>query len=405
MIKNYDIIFFMRIFSKLLVLLLFIFSTISSYAIEEVVLDIDGDLYDGLPTKKDSITDEEWYFDMGGKTLREKIEEIKEEEVNDIAKSHYLLEEILTKNFENSLVQNMHLFAYYRANTSLDFYPDDTDTMYGFNDIDVGATGKFKDGKTYYETRFRLTPQSNYSFLQFLPSNFYIASAVIPHHTIIIGNTRTATGYEGAKSSTIIPFIARSQISRNFGNIRKLGLRVKGNYDLIEYDLGGYSSDTYFQEFFPGAEFAGWITLKPLGKTNGKYGKLKIGSGFTAGQHDTDYTVMGAYASYEYKKLYANFEWGKANGYNGAKGLSSNHAEGFYTTLGYRLTPKLQWVARYDQYRPNLDVSNNTQKEYSTGFNYFIKGQALKLMLNYVYCNNESKADSHRIILGTQILL
>ena len=64
------------------------------------------------------------------------------------------------------------------------------------------------------------------------------------------------------------------------------------------------------------------------------------------------------------------------------RGISSNKAEGLYTTLGYRITPKLQLVGRYDQYRPNLDMSNNMQKEYSAGINYFLKGQALKLILN-----------------------
>jgi hypothetical protein len=70
------------------------------------------------------------------------------------------------------------------------------------------------------------------------------------------------------------------------------------------------------------------------------------------------------------------------------KGISTNKAEGLYTTLAYRITPKIQVVGRYDQYRPNLNISDNMQKEYSAGINYFIKGQALKLMLNYVYCNN-----------------
>lgn len=362
-------------------------------------MDIDGEAEDNV------IEDDEWFFDMGGKTLQEKLEEIKKKEHKTIGKAHYLFEEILTKNFEDSPIKTMHVFGYYRANASMDFYPDDNDLMYNFNDVDLGVNGKFKDGKSYYEARFRFTPQSNYSFLQYLPSNIYVANASIPHHTIIVGNTRTATGHEGAKSSTIIPMVTRSQISRTFGNTRKLGVRVKGNYDLVEYDLGGYSSDTYFREFFPGAEFAGWLTLKPLGKTKGKYGRLKLGSGITAGQNDIDYFVAGAYASYEYKKLYANFEWAKADGYNGAKALSSNKAEGLYTTIGYRITPKLQWVARYDQFKPNLNIDNDIRKEYSTGFNYFIKGQAVKLMLNYVYCQNEIKDDSHRIILGTQLLL
>ena len=342
---------------------------------------------------------------MGGKTLQEKVREILAREHNDIGKTHYLFEEVLTKKFDKSPVKTMHVFTYYRANFNEEFEPDDRDTYYSFNNIDLGVNGKFRDGKTFYEARLRFAPQDRYNFLQYMPSNMYIANTSIPHHTVILGHTRSVTGYEASKSSTIIPMIMRSQISRNFGNTRHLGARIKGNYSLIEYDLGGYSSDTYFRKFFPGAEFAGWVTLKPLGKTNGKYGRLKIGTGLTSGQNDTSYTVLGAYTSYEYKKLYANFEWGKANGYNGARGISTNKAEGFYTTLGYRITPKLQAVARYDQFRPDKERSNEIKREYSCGFNYFIKGQALKVMLNYVFCQNDIAKDSHRIILGTQILL
>lgn len=395
----------MRIITSLIIFLAFFITIPTSYAIEEVVLDVDGDIADNFSVGDDVITDEEWYFDMGGKTLKEKIKEINAKEHTSIAKSHYLFEEILTKKFDKSPIATMHLFGYYRSNLSYDLNPDDNDLTYGYNDIDVGINGKFRDNKNYYELRLRFTPTDDYDFFQYLPSNMYIANTSIPNHTIIVGNTRTATGYEGSKSSSIIPFVARSQISRNFGNTRKLGVRIKGNYDLIEYDLGGYSSDTYFRKFFPGAEFAGWMSLKPLGKTDGRYGKLKLGSGITAGQHDINYTVLGAYASYEYKKLYANFEWGKADGYNGAKALSSNKAEGLYTTLGYRITPKIQFITRYDQYKPNLDKSDDIRREYTAGINYFIKGQAVKLMLNYVFCQNDIKDDSHRLILGTQFLL
>ena len=394
----------MKSFIKILIAFLILIITQPTFAIEEVLLDIDGEV-DESAEKRDVITDDEWYFDMGGKTLREKIAEIRAKEIKDISKSHYLLEEILTKKFDNSPVKTMHIFGYYRANLDYDIQSDDNDLRYRFNDIDLGINGKFRDGKTYYETRFRFAPHHEHNFFQFLPSNIYVATTAIPHHTVIVGNTRTATGYEGSKSSTVIPFIARSQISRNFGNTRQLGVRVKGNYSLVEYDLGGYSSDTYFQDFFPGAEFAGWLSLKPLGKTNGKYGRLRLGSGITAGQNDIDYFVAGAYASYEYKKLYANFEWGKADGYNGAKGLSSKKAEGFYSTLGYKITPKVQVLGRYDQYKPDLNNSNETKREYTAGVNYFIKGQAVKLMLNYVFCQNDVSKDSHRIILCTQLLL
>lgn len=394
----------MKNFFKIALVILSLFFIQPTFAIEEVVLDIDGEVEESLD-KEDVITDDEWYFDMGGKTLREKLAEIRAKEHNDISKANYLLEEILTKRFDKSPVKTMHILGYYRSNFDYAMQSDDNDLTYNINNIDVGINGKFRDDKTYYEARLRFAPHHEHNFFQYLPSNIYIATRAIPHHTVIVGNTRTATGYEGAKSSTVIPFIMRSQISRNFGNTKQLGVRVKGNYSLVEYDLGGYSSDTYFHSFFPGAEFAGWVSLKPLGKTNGKYGRLKIGSGITTGQNETDYTVAGAYASYEYKKLYANFEYGKANGYNGAKGLSSNKAEGLYTTLGYKITPKLQILGRYDEYQPDTEHSNETKREYTAGLNYFIKGQALKLMLNYVFCQNDISKDSHRIILGTQLLL
>ena len=99
-----------------------------------------------------------------------------------------------------------------------------------------------------------------------------------------------------------------------------------------------------------------------------------------------------------------NGAWFFADGYNGVY-LSTDKASGFYTTIGYKLTPKLQLVARYDQFDPNRDVANNNRREYSVGLNYFIKGQALRLIFNYVFCDNDNAEDSHRLIMGTQILL
>ena len=85
----------MKSILKIFVLFIIICFPISSFAIEEVILDIDGEASDSIFSR---IDDEEWYFDMGGKTLHEKIEEIKRKEIKDTSKSHYLLEEILTKS-------------------------------------------------------------------------------------------------------------------------------------------------------------------------------------------------------------------------------------------------------------------------------------------------------------------
>ena len=240
---------------------------------------------------------------------------------------------------------------------------------------------------------------------QFVQDAYYETKR-IPHHTILIGNSRTGTGYEGAQSPYTLPFINRSQISRNLANIRKVGVRVKEIILWLIMIFGGYSSDTFFTEFIPGLEFDGWVNLKPLGKTDGKYGKLTTGTGFVLGRRNSvDYSLGGAYIGYEYNKFWTRMEYAISDGSNGGSGLTNKRRQGWYVTIGYRLTKKLEILARYDEFDPDRTVKANNQREYTAGINYYLKGQALKLIFNYIYCQNEAKPDSHRLLVGTQIAL
>lgn len=342
------------------------------------------------------------------KTLKEKLNDIYHLEVEQTEKPFFLLTEVLTKNFEeDSLINKLHLWGGYVAHSDFIFSEDNYEnTEYLFDAINVGLDGKVKNNNADFRLMLHYSPTSTRDFENNLFADAYIATNKIPHHRIWLGNTRPRLGMEGGYSPYALPYIARSQISRNFGTVRRLGARVSGDYSLVDYDLGIYSSDTYFQSFFPGTEFIGWLNLKPLGKTDGKYGKITLGSGLQTGHRDNSYTVVGSYAGYEYKKWLMNFEWANADGYNGPSGHSTNKkATGFYTTLGYKFTPKVQGLLRYDQFDPNKNIANNNIKEYSAGINYFIKGQALKLVLNYVFCQRATAKDSHKIILETQILL
>ena len=272
--------------------------------------------------------------------------------------------------------------------------------------INVFLDGTFKGGKEDFRIMLDTSPDPAEPFIQHLFQDLYISTKRIPHHRILVGNSPPGVGYEGAGSAFTLPFAARSQISRNFGTARKLGVRVMGNYSLLEYDLGGYSSGTNFSSFFPGAEFDGWVNLKPLGKTNGKYGKLTLGGGIAAGQRDSQsFNVIGAYIGYRYKRFWTKAEFANADGSNGLSGFTTKQRQGWYVTVGYKLTKKLELVARYDEFNPDKDIKNNNQREYSAGINYYIKGQALRVLLNYVFCQNQAKSDSHRIVVGLQILL
>lgn len=319
-----------------------------------------------------------------------------------------LFKEYTTQYFEKGPLDNVHYWAAMKLDNSVNISGEDGSTSDSFRVslINLFIDGNIKGGKESFRIMLDPTPNPNGTFMQTLFQDLYITSKRIPHHRILIGNSRPGVGYEGAGSAFTLPFAARSQISRNFGTARKLGVRIMGNYSLLDYDLGGYSSGTNFTSFFPGAEFDGWVNFKPLGKTNGKYGKLTLGGGIAAGQRDSkDFTVCGAYVGYRYKKFWMKAEFANADGSNGYTGFTTKQRQGWYVTLGYKLTKKLEVLARYDEFDPDKNVKNNNRREYTAGLNYYIKGQALKVFLNYVFCQNQAEADSHRIVVGMQIAL
>ena len=371
---------------------------------------------DGVIDDKDILIDstEENFFmfkHLGDPINREegslfyKIEKSLKAEVTRTDYSNYLLKDILTVDLDKGPIDRIQFYGKYRGNLSFNFMESDFDGDYDVTSIDVGMMGQLNpEYKTDFKLQLKLTPTSERTFFQNLISDAYIVNTAIPNHQIMIGNSRNQVGVEGGMSTTYVPFILRSQIARTFGNTRAFGVRVIGNYSLVDYSLAANSSDRFFKEFFPGAEFTGWVNLKPLGKTDGRYGKLVVGGGLNAGKRHENYTVGGAYVGWNYKDFMINAEYAIADGYN-ARVLSTDKAEGFYTTIGYKLTPKVQLVARFDQFDPNRDMDGDIRREYSAGINYYVIGQGMKILLNYVYCDNQNLEDSHRLMLGTQILL
>lgn len=316
----------------------------------------------------------------------------------------YLLKEELTFYPQKGAISKVQFYGAYQGDLSSSWQKGDYDFGYDYNYGQIGAVGKFRNTKTDFKVVLNPKPNNNFNYMQHFVAEAYLVNNNIPHHKVVVGFSRNQVGKEGGSSSYILPFVTRSQIARNFGSTRALGLRLIGNYSLLDYNLALNSSDRFFRDWFPGTEFTGWVDFKPLGKTDGKYGRLIIGGGLNAGKNVTNYTVGSVYVAYKYKKLWTNFEYGIADGYNGSA-VSTNKAMGFNGTIGYKIIPQLQVIARYDFFDPNRDTDHNNRQEYTAGINYFIKGQALRLILNYVFCQNQATQDSHRIIFATQLLL
>lgn len=271
--------------------------------------------------------------------------------------------------------------------------------------LNIGVKGKFRSGKEGFNTLFDVTP-IHQNFFHRLVLDAWIETNRIPHHTVMFGTSRPTVGIEGGQSPYTLPFIYRTQTARNFANVRKTGLRVKGDYKYIDYDLGGYSSDTWYSEFMPGVETDLWANIKPLAKAEGKYGNLNLGGGITTGERNShDFFVTSAAVAYDYKKFWARAEYQNADGSNGASGITEKKRRGYNATVAYHITKKIEALLRYDDFDPDKTISNNNTREYTAGVNYYILGQTAKLIFNYVFCENRGKSDSHKIIFGTQFLL
>ncbi len=319
-----------------------------------------------------------------------------------------LFREQLTINPDKGPFDSVYGRLVLQSNVDMNF-PEEGDSTYKYNLnlINVLIDAKSRDGKDTYRFMFDLSHQHGRSFMQNLMKDLFYETTRVPHHSILFGNSRVGVGLEGTQSPYTLPFLSRAQISRNFSNIRKIGLRVRGDYKYVDYDFGGYSSDTYFTKFMPGAEFNGWFNIKPLANMDEKkYGKIITGTGISAGKHDsTGYFVYGSGMQYNYKKFWTRLEYAIADGSNGNTGLSAKRRHGWYFLLGYRLTKKMELLARYDEFNPDSSAGNKKRREYTTGINYYIKGQALKLVLNYIFCENEADIYSHRFLIGAQLAL
>ena len=253
----------------------------------------------------------------------------------------YLFEDELTFRPKKGPVSKIEFFGAYNGYLSSTWDSGDYDTNYTNNFIQIGAMGKFRGSKNEFKVIVNPKGVHGRNYMQNFVADAFITNNSIPHHQIIFGYSRNQIGKEGGSSSYTLPFIMRSQIARNFSSTRALGVRAVGNFDLVDYSFAFNSSDRYFKKWFAGPEFTGWVDFKPLGKTDGKYGKLVIGGGLNAGKNNTHYTVGSVYVGYKYKKLWSRFEYGIADGYNGSQ-VVNKKAEGLYAIVGYKITPKIQ---------------------------------------------------------------
>jgi len=335
----------------------------------------------------------------------EEIEYEPPEEKTWFLKARKFHEKGLVKKFKTGIVEQIRLAYGYQGLVTFNTMSNSssTDTDYNYLVGDIRFTTKFRNKGffLFQANAARYSPKYRKFYNKF--SDIYYLTPEILNHKLLIGQNRTPVGLEGGQSQYTLLLANRSMIARNFGNARPLGVRLQADWGIVDYDLGVFDSGRLMEDVGKGAEFIGWLNIKPLSHVREKYGDLKIGGGVQAGSRENAYDVLLSGLEYKYGDFLFNAEYAIADGYNG-NSISQNKVQGMYSTLAYHVTPELQLVARYDYFDSNLRQSQDSKQEYTLGFNYYFADQKFKGIVNFVKGINTAGANYNKFILMTQIL-
>lgn len=277
------------------------------------------------------------------------------------------------------------------------------------NEIDnnlplFGLNGHFNDGTKYQFTWLPWYKIKNYEAQRHRIFQYFVQKQIGEHHKLTLGQDRTPVGMEGSTSMFVLPTGRRSLIAKKYNNITAIGVKVDGNWDHFEYKAGVFDSGRMLKNNFDEApEFAVLAFFKPI-KNNEKYGKFKIGGGYNFGKLDYEYDVLTFYSRYDYKKWHTDFEYNYADGYNSYVN-SPDKSYGYYTSLYYDITKKLQVFTRIQALDPKKAVAGDKIRQLETGFNYFLRGEKLRFTASYVHTNNQTSADGNQLYFSTQLML
>jgi len=244
-------------------------------------------------------------------------------------------------------------------------------------------------------------------------NNAYVWTDIIPHHKVQVGQFWLPIGEEGPCSPENLDLAEKSQISRNFSNLKDTGAQIQGNTKFVDYKAAVFNGQGYnsADTVNSSMDYGFWGVVKPLA-LHPEYGSLKLGGGYYNGSLGTgtrattfasrNHDTASYYAEYRYKKLGLKGEYAVKDGYSSTY---NKKADGFYAQTDYFLTDKIQLLARYDTFRRDIDIINSESKEYTAGLNYFMNNKNLKFQFNYVFVDNYTPKNGQKLIFLTQYLL
>jgi phosphate-selective porin OprO/OprP len=250
-----------------------------------------------------------------------------------------------------------------------------------------------------------------------------------------VGQFKTPFGYEQLLSDTKLYTAERTLANDRLTMGRQLGVQVGG--DVLEKRLfyasgmfngSGVNNNYNDNDSFMFVERLGGIPWQ--GKLFNKDGKWSV-AGNVFYSDDRGLTGMGDFgfdssAAPGVDGIFTGvrkgaaadtqFRWGPVDiwleyflvNFDPDNGIPARdfNSEGYYAQAGYFLwKDKLQALVKYESFDPNVDKRGNTTDTWTFGMNYYIKGDDLKLQLNYLLFDAAGQPpDRSKLILRMQAM-
>lgn len=242
------------------------------------------------------------------------------------------------------------------------------------------------------------------------------------------GQFKTPFGYEQLVSDSKMPTIERSLGNDRITDGRQIGLAVSGDFldKKLGYSVGAFNGTGVNNSFNENNSFlyAGRLTgVAYDGKLADKDARLAVGvNGLTSHDDGVTRTGFGFAGNNFFGRRTA---WGvDAQSKWGIFGLeaeylrcrfqpitavaSSTDFDGqswYVIALGDVLPKKLQAFVKYEYFDPNTRLGGDVSETVTLGLNYFVKGDDIKLSVNYILGNpSGALEDQGRLLTRIQII-
>lgn len=216
----------------------------------------------------------------------------------------------------------------------------------------------------------------------------YVTWTKYPWATLQLGQFKTPFGYEQLLADTKTVFAERTLPNDSLTVSRQAGFGLSGSVleKKLNYSIGLFNGtgvnngNNDNDQFMTAGRVSGQVYKK---------GDFSITAGANAyASRDSGTPINGTRTGLgaDFQASYKAFDVGAEYLYldNNRISGTDTSADGYYAWAGYYWVPKLwQTVLRFEQYTSDTDRAGTTSKSWTAGVNYYLKGDDIKLMLNY----------------------